>query len=186
MKALFLVILLCISQFLFAQNNFKRADTIALEFYMSKDTSIGLTETIKSQLEKYIRTDTGTGKAFVVRSSKTISSRQIVKWLAAVKKQNTLRVGLSTPDSVYAAEAEKKLDWVFKKAASQNAILFFEEADALFGKKTTVSDSHDRYANQEISYLLKRIESFKGIVIFDCNSEECIKYARKKGLKPVQ
>ena len=62
--------------------------------------------------------------------------------------------------SKYIGETEKNLEKVFKKAENKNWILFFDEADALFGKRTSISDSHDKYANQEIAYLLQRLEEY--------------------------
>ena len=79
------------------------------------------------------------------------------------------RIDLSLVVSKYIGETEKNLSRVFNQAEHQNWILFFDEADALFGKRTEVSDAHDRYANQEISFLLQRIESFHGIVILATN-----------------
>ena len=61
-------------------------------------------------------------------------------------------------------ETEKNLQRVLVKAQAAGAILLFDEADALFGKRTTVKDSHDRYANQEVSYLLQTLEAYRGIV----------------------
>ncbi len=71
--------------------------------------------------------------------------------------------------SKYIGETEKNLSVVFEKAESQGWILFFDEADALFGKRTDVKDSHDRYANQEVSYLLQRIEDHPGLSILATN-----------------
>jgi SpoVK/Ycf46/Vps4 family AAA+-type ATPase len=71
--------------------------------------------------------------------------------------------------SKYIGETEKNLSRIFAAAETANAILFFDEADALFGKRTEVRDSHDRYANVEISYLLQRLEEHDGIVILATN-----------------
>jgi SpoVK/Ycf46/Vps4 family AAA+-type ATPase len=71
--------------------------------------------------------------------------------------------------SKYIGETEKNLANVFDQAESKNWILFFDEADALFGKRTQANSSNDRYANQEISYLLQRIEDFPGVVILASN-----------------
>ncbi|ALP53846.1 AAA family ATPase [Candidatus Tenderia electrophaga] len=79
------------------------------------------------------------------------------------------RIDLSMVVSKYIGETEKNLANVFDQAQSKHWILFFDEADALFGKRTQTSSSHDRYANQEISYLLQRIEDFPGIVILATN-----------------
>jgi len=78
-------------------------------------------------------------------------------------------VDLAAVVSKYIGETEKNLERVFKKAAHKDWILFFDEADALFGKRTAVSDAHDRYANQEVSYLLQRVEDYPGVVILASN-----------------
>ncbi|MCF0039782.1 ATP-binding protein [Dyadobacter fanqingshengii] len=87
------------------------------------------------------------------------------------KKMNldVYRIDLSRLVSKYIGETEKNLSKVFDRAEKQGWILFFDEADALFGKRTSVSDAHDRYANQEVSYLLQRIEDYDGLVILATN-----------------
>jgi hypothetical protein len=79
------------------------------------------------------------------------------------------RIDLSEVVSKYAGEVEKNLDRLLARAEGKNWILFFDEADALFGKRTRVADAHDRYANQEVSYLLQRIEAYDGLVILATN-----------------
>mgnify|MGYP001592169856 CR=1 FL=1 len=79
------------------------------------------------------------------------------------------KIDLSMIVSKYIGETEKNLAKVFDMAEHRKWILFFDEADALFGKRTRVDDSHDRYANQEISFLLQRIEEFNGVVILASN-----------------
>ncbi len=71
--------------------------------------------------------------------------------------------------SKYIGETEKNLSMVFDAAEASNVALFFDEADALFGKRTEVSDSHDRYANIEVSYLLQRVERYEGLVVLATN-----------------
>jgi len=78
-------------------------------------------------------------------------------------------IDLSALVSKYIGETEKALAKVFDRAARENCILVFDEADAVFGSRTEVSDAHDRYANQEVSYLLSRIEQHAGIVILTTN-----------------
>ena len=82
---------------------------------------------------------------------------------------NMYRVDLSMVVSKYVGETEKNLNRIFKDAEDSNAILFFDEADALFGKRSEVKDSHDRYANAEINYLLQKIEEHEGIVVLATN-----------------
>ena len=79
------------------------------------------------------------------------------------------RIDLSRLVSKYIGETEKNLSKVFDRAEKQGWLLFFDEADALFGKRTSVNDAHDRYANQEVSYLLQRIEDYDGLVILATN-----------------
>ena len=79
------------------------------------------------------------------------------------------RIDLSMVVSKFIGETEKNLASVFDQAQNKNWILFFDEADALFGKRTQTSSSNDRYANQEVSYLLQRIEDFPGVVILATN-----------------
>lgn len=79
------------------------------------------------------------------------------------------KIDLSTIVSKYIGETEKNIERIFQEAEQSNAILFFDEADALFGKRSEVRDSHDRYANIEISYLLQRMEAYDGITILATN-----------------
>jgi hypothetical protein len=79
------------------------------------------------------------------------------------------RVDLSLVVSKYVGETEKNLGQLFDEAENRNWILFFDEADALFGKRTQTKGANDRYANQEIAYLLQRIEDFSGLVILATN-----------------
>lgn len=84
------------------------------------------------------------------------------------------RIDLSLVVSKYIGETEKNLASLFAKAEGKDWILFFDEADALFGKRTEIKDAHDRYANQEIAYLLQRIEHYNGLVILASNMKKNI------------
>jgi AAA+ superfamily predicted ATPase len=79
------------------------------------------------------------------------------------------RIDLARVVNKYIGETEKNLDRVFDAAESANAILFFDEADALFGKRSEVKDAHDRYANIEVSYLLQKMEEYEGVAILASN-----------------
>jgi len=83
----------------------------------------------------------------------------------------------------YIGETEKNLDAVFGRAERQGWILAATEADALFGKRSEVKDSHDRYANQEVSYLLARLEAHPGTVILASNCPDCLDPAIVRRLK---
>lgn len=84
-------------------------------------------------------------------------------------KLDLYKIDLSTVVSKYIGETEKNLEKIFSEAESSNAILFFDEADAIFGKRSEVKDAHDRYANIEVSYLLQRMESYNGVTILATN-----------------
>ena len=79
------------------------------------------------------------------------------------------KIDLSAVVSKYIGETEKNLDRIFHEGQTSNSILFFDEADALFGKRSEVRDSHDRYANVEIAYLLQKMDEYDGIVILATN-----------------
>lgn len=84
-------------------------------------------------------------------------------------ERDVYRISLSSVVSKFIGETEKNLERIFDRAENMNCVLFFDEADALFAKRTNVSDAHDRYANQEVSYLLQRLEEYSGVVILATN-----------------
>lgn len=98
-------------------------------------------------------------------TGKTLAASLLGKYTG----RDVFRIDLSMIISKYIGETEKNLSRLFDKAEYKNWILFFDEADALFGKRTNVRDAHDKYANQEVSYLLQRVESFDGLVILASN-----------------
>jgi AAA+ superfamily predicted ATPase len=91
--------------------------------------------------------------------------------MAADLKLELFKVDLSTVVSKYIGETERNLSTIFREAeeSRNSAVLFFDEADALFGKRSEVKDAHDRYANIEINYLLQRLEEYSGVVILASN-----------------
>ena len=84
------------------------------------------------------------------------------------------KVDLSSVVSKYIGETEKNLERIFTAAARGRRVLFFDEADALFGKRSEVADAHDRYANIEVAYLLQRMEAYDGLVILATNLQRNI------------
>lgn len=98
-------------------------------------------------------------------TGKTLAAQVIAKELG----MDLYKIDLSTVVSKYIGETEKNLELIFTQARNSNAILFFDEADAIFGKRSEVKDAHDRYANIEVGYLLQRMESYDGIVILATN-----------------
>lgn len=115
--------------------------------------------------------DSGTGK--------TMSAEVIANALELA----LYRIDLSALVSKYIGETEKNLRKVFDAAEDGGAILFFDEADALFGKRSEVRDSHDRYANIETNYLLQRMESFRGLAILATNMKSSLDAAFTRRLR---
>jgi ATP-dependent 26S proteasome regulatory subunit len=98
-------------------------------------------------------------------TGKTMAAEVIARELGL----DLYKIDLATVVSKYIGETEKNLSRIFQEAQDSNAILFFDEADALFGKRSEVKDAHDRYANIEIAYLLQKMEEYEGIVILATN-----------------
>lgn len=118
---------------------------------------LGLIKKIKPGYRSLFYGPSGTGK--------TLTSSLLGK----VSGRDVYRIDLSMVISKYIGETEKNLEKVFQQAEYKDWILFFDEADALFGKRTKISDAHDRFANQEVSYLLQRVEDYAGVVILASN-----------------
>jgi len=98
-------------------------------------------------------------------TGKTLTASLLGKYTG----KEVYKIDLSMVVSKFIGETEKNLANLFTKAENKNWILFFDEADALFGKRTNVRDAHDKYANQEVSYLLQRVEDYNGLVILASN-----------------
>ena len=103
-------------------------------------------------------------------TGKTFTAGLIAKEL----QKDLYKIDLSMVVSKYIGETEKNLEILFARAEDKGWILFFDEADALFGKRTNVRDAHDKYANQEVSYLLQRMEDFNGLIILATNMKNNI------------
>lgn len=99
--------------------------------------------------------------------------------------RDVFRVDLSMVVSKFIGETEKNLSQLFDRADNKDWILFFDEADALFGKRTNVRDAHDKYANQEVSYLLQRVEMHNGLVILASNQKSIIDEAFNRRFQSV-
>jgi SpoVK/Ycf46/Vps4 family AAA+-type ATPase len=103
--------------------------------------------------------------------------------LANELQMDLYRVDLSAVVSKYIGETEKNLKQVFDGAEDGGVLLLFDEADALFGKRSDVKDSHDRYANIEVSYLLQRIEAYRGLAILTTNLKSSMDRAFQRRLR---
>jgi AAA+ superfamily predicted ATPase len=131
------------------ENWIKHNDTIMNEWGMKKK--------IKPGYRALFHGPPGTGK--------TVTATLLGKYTG----RDVFRIDLSSVISKYIGETEKNLARLFDKAENKNWILFFDEADALFGKRTDIRDAHDKYANQEVAYLLQRVETHNGLVILATN-----------------
>lgn len=98
-------------------------------------------------------------------TGKTLTANLLGKYT----ERDVYRVDLSSVVSKYIGETEKNLAHLFNRAENKNWILFFDEADALFGRRTQVQNAHDRYANQEVAYLLQRVETYEGLIVLASN-----------------
>ncbi|MFN8078352.1 MAG: ATP-binding protein [Kineosporiaceae bacterium] len=125
----------------------------------------------------------GTAALFVGASGtgKTLAAEVVAGELGL----DLLVVDLSQVVNKYVGETEKNLARVFEAAEDSGAVLLFDEADALFGKRTEVRDSHDRYANLEVGYLLQRVESFRGLAILTTNARNALDSAFLRRLRVI-
>ena len=114
-------------------------------------------------------------------TGKTMAAEIIAKTLHL----DLYRIDLSSVVSKYIGETEKNLRRVFDAAETGGAILLFDEADALFGKRSDVNDSHDRYANMEVAYLLQRIEAYRGLAILTTNLKDTVDQAFLRRIRIV-
>jgi hypothetical protein len=103
--------------------------------------------------------------------------------LARELELDLYRIDLSAVVSKYIGETEKNLKQVFDAAEESGSVLLFDEADALFGKRSEVKDSHDRYANIEVSYLLQRMETYRGLAILTTNLKAALDHAFRRRLR---
>ena len=94
--------------------------------------------------------------------------------LLYTSKQPLYRVNLAAVISKYIGETEKNLRLVFSRAEKMGAVLLFDEADALLGKRSNVRDAHDKYANQEVAYLLQKMETYPHHIFVQCKNGDCI------------
>ena len=126
---------------------------------------------VQVQLEQVVKVARGQPASVLLTSTTPAATILAGRALAAELGRDLYRVDLRQLVSKYIGETEKNLERVFAAAAAASrAALLFDEADALFGKRSETADSHDRFANAEVGYLLKRIEAFDGLAIMATNA----------------
>jgi SpoVK/Ycf46/Vps4 family AAA+-type ATPase len=133
---------------------------VSLREIVRRDWTVGSVHARHTGVTALFAGPSGTGK--------TLAAEVIAHELG----YDMFRIDLSAIVSKYIGETEKNLDHVFDAAENANAVLFFDEADALFGKRSEVKDAHDRYANVEIAYLLQKMEQFDGLAILATNLKQ--------------
>ncbi|HEY4329326.1 MAG TPA: ATP-binding protein, partial [Phycisphaerae bacterium] len=131
------------------------------------------------------RSSRGLGIAALFAGTSGTGKTMAAEVLAADLKLDLYRIDLASMVSKYIGETEKNLRKVFDAAEESGAILLFDEADALFGKRSEVKDSHDRYANIEVSYLLQRVEAYRGLAILTSNLKSALDPAFLRRLRFV-
>ena len=149
-----------------APNTLSQVDSLSRQVEKATKTYLKTTSTRLSQVSLGVRAlftgASGTGKTLAA------------SWLAAKLGLPLYRVDLASITSKYIGETEKNLANLLARAEQSEVILLFDEADSLFGKRSGVSDAHDRYANTETNDLLQRIESCKGMIILATNRRDNI------------
>jgi SpoVK/Ycf46/Vps4 family AAA+-type ATPase len=141
----------------------------------------------QSEAIKAIASDVKTGArgAVLLSGASGPAGTTAAEMLAAELGTSVYRVDLRAVASKYIGETEKNLEMVFSRAEQHHYVLLFDEADALFGKRTDVRDAHDRYANIEVNYLLERIESYNGVALLATNAGTTIDPAIARRLRRV-
>ena len=137
-------------------------------------SGLSVSPVVRQQLMNVVKAAApSTSATTVLLTGASADSAAAAQAVAHEMGRQLYRIDLNAVVSKYIGETEKNLNMLFEQADSTQWILFFDEADALFGKRTDVRDSHDRYANVEVSYLLQRLESFSGVAIFATNCTDC-------------
>ncbi len=129
------------------------------------------------------RSTRGLGVAALFSGESGTGKTLAAEVLASELNLDLYRIDLSSVVSKYIGETEKNLRRVFDAAEDGGAVLLFDEADALFGKRSEVKDSHDRYANIEVSYLLQRMEAYRGLAILTTNLKSALDTAFQRRLR---
>ncbi len=146
---------------------------------------LALLNTIVGQIRYPDKADqgSGSGMSLLFSGEKGSGRTKAAEVIADQLALDLYRIDLSSVVSKYIGETEKNLKRLFDSSGNSGAVLFFDEADTLFGNRSEVKDSHDRYANIETSYLLELVESYEGIVILATNRKKDIDEAFVRRLR---
>ena len=127
-----------------------------------------------SQVTKVPNTSLSSGLSILLSGDNSSGKLSAATHIANKLNYKLYQIDLSHVVNKFIGETEKNLNRIFSIAEGIDTILFFDEADALFGKRTSVADSHDRFANIEVSYLLQKMEQYKGLIILSSNFKSSI------------
>ena len=141
-------------------------------------------EVVKS-FKQVVKTEKQIGMVVLFSGPSGTVKTKAAKVLAAELNKELYKVDLAAVDAKYIGETEKNLSKVFKKAQTKEAILLFNGADSLFGKRTKVQNSHDLYDNIDVNYLLQRLEEYTGLVILNTNYQEQLDDSLKRRFRFV-
>lgn len=136
-------------------------------------------------LKKLLKVAKAPSQILIFSGIDEIGKKAATQILAKETGKQVYRVNISGVVSKYIGETEKNLEKILSRAENQDWILFFDEADALFGKRTEVKDAHDRYANIEVSYLLNKIENLGCLVILSSKQSSKLEKQVLKRIKNV-
>lgn len=134
------------------------------------DSLVSIKETVKTQLYKNISKKQSNALRLLVTNANKTAGSNICRWVAAKKQQDIYRIDLAALVSKYIGETEKNLELLFARAEEKNWILFFDEADALFGKRSNTETE----TNPGVAAFIKYCSSFKGTVLISCTGDDCI------------
>lgn len=142
----------------------------------SKDSLVKLPEHIKNQLSRIFPQENKVNKnlRLLLAKNNKNESMNAGRWIAARQQQDIYQVSLSGLVSKYIGETEKNLEQVFSRAEAKNWILYFDEADDLFGKRTETNTAEEQERNKTIEFFIKKLNGYKGTVLVSCSGEDCL------------
>lgn len=169
LKKLLPVICLLFTSTVFAQIATKISSNRYIKFSLA-DTVLKIDTPVKNQLNNLLNKKKSTSLHLLLIPTDKTGITNTSRWLAAKQQQDIYRINLSAVISKYIGETEKNLEKLFSTAEAKNFILLFDEADDLFGQRS----SDEKESNTGINYFLQRSAAFKGTIIVTCNTDNCI------------
>ncbi|MGF2411073.1 AAA family ATPase [Ferruginibacter sp.] len=176
LKNLLIIISLLLTSFAFAQVETK-VTAASYTKYSLTDTVLKINVSVKNQLSKLLNKKQQPPLHLLFTAADKTLNANTSRWLAAKQQQDIYRISLSAIVSKYISETEKNLEKIFSAAEVRNYILFFDEADALFGQR---SAGNEKETNATLNYFLQRSITFKGTIIISCSGNDCVTQLAKQ------